>query len=174
LLISFHFNKGTHSATSVTSGPTSRPPDIPTPPPSSSLMMQQLGNGMGTIRGNSSYYRTPVVPPSVPSEYLSRQELGIYSSKKELNQSLNATDSASYGAYPMVNGYRANSNHYNPHQSMSYLMNNSGVLHQNNQSVSEYSGTDTMDKRMANAFIQQQMSYPGGFQLFFYNFIVFA
>ena len=57
------------------------------------LMNMNLGNGMGTIRSSNassasaSYYRAPVAPPSVPSEYLSRQELGIYSSKKELNQS---------------------------------------------------------------------------------------
>jgi hypothetical protein len=42
--------------------------------------------GKASIRSNlsSSYYRTPIIPPSVPSEYLSRQELGIYSSRKEM------------------------------------------------------------------------------------------
>lgn len=120
-----------------------------------------VGNGMGTIRGNSSsYYRAPVVPPSVPSEYLSRQELGIYSSKKELNQSLNAD--SSYGSYPMPNHYNRASNAQNQSNlhSMSYMMNTSGI--QNNPNTSEYSGTDTMDKRMVNAFLQQQLNYPTG------------
>jgi hypothetical protein len=63
---------------------------MPTPPltlKSNQLMSMNLGNGMGTIRSSGASSRMPVAPPSVPSEYLSRQELGIYSSKKELNQS---------------------------------------------------------------------------------------
>jgi abl interactor 2 len=60
----------------------------PTPPLAlKSNMNMNLGNGMGTIRPGGGSSRLPVAPPSVPSEYLSRQELGIYSSKKELNQS---------------------------------------------------------------------------------------
>lgn len=79
------------------------------------LMTLNLGNGMGTIRANAlgtGTCRVPAVaPPSVPSEYLSRQELGIYSSKKELNQSVGAAsnnvgDDSMTGAYGSINPYR--------------------------------------------------------------------
>jgi len=76
----------THSSSGsdIRGAPTIKPP---TPP-----MAQKSGHGSasgGTIRSStsSSYYRPTVAPPSVPSEYLSRQELGIYASKKELNLS---------------------------------------------------------------------------------------
>ncbi len=67
--------------------------------------------------------------PSVPSEYLSRQELGIYSSRKELNDSS--------GIYGTGSSYRRTST-------------------QNQQN--EYSGFDTLDRRNATALIQQLSS----------------
>lgn len=126
--------------------------DMATPPlmlKASTLMSVNSGNGLGTVRstvstGSSYHYRTPVVPPSVPSEYLSRQELGIYSSKKELNQSLGADSlSGAYGAANMSNtsGYRR------PSQTGT---NSSNITYNNS---SEYS--DTMDRRMANNYLQQ-------------------
>ncbi len=86
---------------------------------------------MNTVRstGGSSYYRAPIAPPSVPSEYLSRHELGIYSSRKEL--SLN--DSA--GIYGTSASYRRSS-----------------------QQQNEYSGFDTLDRRNATALMQQLSS----------------
>ena len=119
----------THSSTSGT-------PNIPV----------NLGNGLGTVRstasGAGSYYRTPVAPPSVPSEYLSRQELGIYSSKKELNQSAGAESlSASYGG-PL--NYRRQLSNNNNNTSM--------------QGGNEYSGMETLDRRMTSNYLQQ-LSY---------------
>jgi hypothetical protein len=71
---------------------------LPTPPlvlrSSALLASLNASSGRDTIRSTNSnnssyYYNRPsvsvILPPSVPSEYLSRQELGIYSSKKELN-----------------------------------------------------------------------------------------
>lgn len=103
------------------------------------ILKSNTNNGMGTIRSSNSnsIYRTPVIPPSVPSEYLSRQELGIYSSKKELNQSA-GTESLS-GAYGGMSYRRPSQNN-----SMS-------------QGMSEYS--DTIDRRAANAYLQQMGSY---------------
>ena len=79
-----------HSDAIVTSGFD----DFPTPPLMLKSSLNASSSGRDTIRSttsNSSYYNRPsvsvILPPSVPSEYLSRQELGIYSSKKELNQS---------------------------------------------------------------------------------------
>lgn len=102
-----------------------------------------VGNGLSTVRSTasssgSSYYRTPVAPPSVPSEYLSRQELGIYSSKKELNQSAGAESLS--GGYGGPTGYRRQ------------ISNNSNQI---NNSMSEYSGTETLDRRMTQTYLQQ-------------------
>lgn len=60
---------------------------------SSTIMNINNSAGKASIRSNlsSSYYRTPIIPPSVPSEYLSRQELGIYSSRKEMGMNNNNT-----------------------------------------------------------------------------------
>lgn len=113
-------------------------PDVTSTPP---LMLKSMNvntnNGMGTVRSSNSnsIYRAPVVPPSVPTEYLSRQELGIYSSKKELNQSA-GTESLS-GAYGGMS-YRRPSN-------------NNSLIH------GEYS--DTIDRRAANAYLQQLTGY---------------
>ena len=132
----------THSSSGVTNNSTNssgKAQDVPTPP---LIIKSNPLNGLGTVRSNnsgtSSYYRPPVVPPSVPSEYLSRQELGIYSSKKELNQSAGAE--SLNGAY----GYRR------PSQSSNI---NASINAGNN--ANEYSGTDTLDKRMANTYLQQ-------------------
>jgi hypothetical protein len=130
--------------------------EVPTPPLSlKASAMMSAGNGLSTVRSTgsaaSSYYRTPVIPPSVPSEYLSRQELGIYSSKKELNQSTGTdTISGAYGGPPL--GYRR------PSQTSNNNMNISGMTM--NASNSEYSGADTLDKRIANSYLQQY-SYSG-------------
>ena len=71
--------------------------EFPTPPlmlkSNAIAALNSSSSGRDTVRSTtsgSSYYRPSVsviLPPAVPSEYLSRQELGIYSSKKELNQS---------------------------------------------------------------------------------------
>ena len=66
---------------------------VPTPPlalKANIISCLKDNNGSSSVRSthsSTSYYRAPIIPPSVPSDYLSRQELGIYSSKKELNQS---------------------------------------------------------------------------------------
>lgn len=106
------------SGSDIRGAPTMKPP---TPPLS---IRSMTGNtSSGTVRSTaSSYYRAPIAPPSVPSEYLSRQEIGLYASKKELNIS------DSYGAYRR------------PSQ------------------TSEYSGMDTLDRRMTNPYIQQLSS----------------
>lgn len=119
-------------------------------------------NGLGTVRaaslmsqqsgGSSSggHYRAPVAPPSVPSEYLSRQELGIYSSKKELNQSIGES-SVLHGAYGGMS-YRR------PSQSSA-----------NNMSLSLGGGgdySDTMDRRVAATYMQQFGSnVPGAYTI---------
>lgn len=134
----------THSSSGVQSPnlpPNTKPPDVPNTP---SLKVPNLANGLGTVRStnssNSSYYRTPVAPPSVPSEYLSRQELGIYSSKKELNQSAGSESlSAAYGV-----GYR---------RQQSNTSNN--IMTNNMSTTNEYSGTDTLDRRMTNPYMAQ-------------------
>ena len=114
----------THSSGSdIRGAPTMKPPTPPLTVKSiANTSLNSTNNPGGTIRSTASYYRTPVIPPSVPSEYLSRQELGIYSSKKELN-----TDS--YGG---PTGYRRPS-----------------------QTSGDYSGMDTLDKRLANSYIHQ-------------------
>lgn len=72
----------THSSSGIGSlAPNSKPPDVPTTPLTIKANQSiNAGNGLGTVRSSSStassYYRAPVAPPSVPSEYLSRQELG--------------------------------------------------------------------------------------------------
>ena len=115
----------THSSGSdIRGAPTMKPPTPPLAHKSANTSLNSVTNSGGTIRSTSSYYRTPVAPPSVPSEYLSRQELGIYSSKKELN--------AADGSYGGPTGYRRPS-----------------------QTSGEYSGMDTLDKRLANTYIQQ-------------------
>lgn len=134
----------THSSSSI--GPASQAVAAQTPPlnlKASAALSINSGGGLSTVRstasGNSSYYRTPVVPPSVPSEYLSRQELGIYSSKKELGQSqANPVEStyASYGGPP--SGYPAR------------RASQAGGRAMGGQS--EYA--DTLDRRLANAYIQ--------------------
>jgi abl interactor 2 len=118
----------THSSGSdIRGAPTMKPPTPPlTLKSSANTSLNSVNNSGGTIRSQASYYRTPVVPPSVPSEYLSRQELGIYSSKKELNFD------SSYGG---PTGYRRPS-----------------------QTSGDYSGMDTLDKRLANTYIQQLSS----------------
>ena len=92
----------THSSNGIqptSSGVQQAPDNMATPPPH----LKGINNGLGTIRsinsGSTQYFRTPVAPPSVPSEYLSRQELGIYSSKKELNQSAVADSLSAAGGY---------------------------------------------------------------------------
>lgn len=87
--------------------------DFPTPPlalKSSTLAsLNTNSSGRDTIRSttsnSSSYYNRPsvavILPPSVPSEYLSRQELGIYSSKKELN--LNQSSCSDYLSSSSIN-----------------------------------------------------------------------
>ena len=78
------------------------------------IMSINSGNGQSTVRSNnsasSSYYRQPVVPPSVPSEYLSRQELGIYSSKKEI---LTGNETYASGSYGGPTSYRKSSQIFN-------------------------------------------------------------
>lgn len=121
-------------------------------------------NGMGTVRGpslitqqsttstGSGHYRAPVVPPSVPSEYLSRQELGIYSSKKELNQSLGES-SMLHGAYGGVGGGSGGMSYRRPSQTSNNNMNLS-------LGTGEYS--DTMDRRMASNYMHQFGVNPPG------------
>ncbi len=57
------------------------------------LIKANITSGHSSIRSNSSntYQRAPILPPTVPSEYLSRQELGIYSSRKELGNDFLST-----------------------------------------------------------------------------------
>lgn len=151
----------THSSSGIQNGAGSglinnTPGDMSTPPlhlKSSTILNVNSGNGSATVRSTaSSYYRTPVAPPSVPSEYLSRQELGIYSSKKELNQSAGAdTLSSAYGG-PM--GYKQRPSINNSSLNMP---NNPPI----NTSVNEYSGTDTIDRRMAQTYMQQFNMPPG-------------
>jgi hypothetical protein len=137
----------THSSSSNTNANTSHlssKSEIQTPP----LMLKantvlNVSNGLGTVRSNASsasYYRAPVVPPSVPSEYLSRQELGIYSSKKEMTQQYAGQNDvyASYGGVPSV--YKKNS------------------LQNNNLNNSEYSDAFFNTKR-TGAFNMQDMNY---------------
>ena len=139
----------THSSSSI--GPASQVVAAQTPPlnlKANAVLNINSSGGLSTVRstasGNSSYYRTPVVPPSVPSEYLSRQELGIYSSKRELNQSQTnpAAEStyASYGGPP--SGYPRRSS-----QTGASLV---GRAMGGGQS--EYA--DTLDRRLANVYIQ--------------------
>ncbi len=127
-----------------------------TPPP------HLKGINSGTVRsinsGAAQYFRTPVAPPAVPSEYLSRQELGIYSSKKELNQSAGA-DSLSAAC-----GYGGTPGGYKQRPSINNLgMNISSAA---SSSVNEYSGTDTIDRRMAQTYMQQFNLPPGKLALF--------
>lgn len=140
----------THSSSGMNTsiGPNGKPPDVPTTPLISKapnpILNINPGNGLGTIRSNASsgsyYSRAPVAPPSVPSEYLSRQELGIYSSKKELNQSAGSDSlSAAYG--------------YRRQQSNSSNMNNTIINNMSN--TNEYSGTDTLDRRITNTYLNQ-------------------
>ncbi len=87
--------------------------DFPTPPlalKSSTLSsLNANSSGRDTIRSttsnSSSYYNRPsvavILPPAVPTEYLSRQELGIYSSKKELN--LNQSSCSDYLSSSSIN-----------------------------------------------------------------------
>ena len=143
----------------MSAAPNIKPPDIPTPPLNLKANALNVGNGLGTVRSNASAaysnYRVPVAPPSVPTEYLSRQELGIYSSKKELNQSGNAdTLSAAYGG-PL--GYQVKQR---PSINNSSL-NMTPSLSTSNSNPNEYSGTDTMDRRMAQTYMQQ-FSMPTG------------
>ncbi len=128
------------------------------------------GNGLGTVRSTnstaSSYYRAPVAPPSVPSEYLSRQELGIYSSKKELTQ--NAGTETLSNAYGGPSGYQVKQR-----PSINNLNISSGGMASSNanSNVNEYSGTDTLDRRMAQTYMQQ-FNLPTGkiFSLFLFYF----
>ncbi len=115
----------THSSGSdIRGAPTMKPPTPPMILKSANTSTNSVNSQInGTVRSTASYYRTPVIPPSVPTEYLSRQELGIYSSKKELNTA------DSYGG---PTGYRRPS-----------------------QMSGEYSGMDTLDKRLAHSYIQQ-------------------
>jgi hypothetical protein len=121
----------------------------------------------GTVRSTTSalqqaqqaaqgHYRAPVAPPSVPSEYLSRQELGIYSSKKELNQSAGG-DSLSQGYGGGGMSYRRPSQ--SSQNNMSLNMGASGG------GAGEYS--DTLDRRMANTYMQQfgSAGYPHNQQI---------
>lgn len=117
--------------------------------------------GLNTVRSiNSSqnqYYRTPIIPPSVPSEYLSRQELGIYSSKKELNQSGGADSlSAACGYGGPIGGYKKRPSINNSSMNMPIMGNQSY-----NTNVNEYSGTETLDSRMAQTYMQQLNLNPG-------------
>jgi hypothetical protein len=111
----------THSASSMNAANMSTNNQMlaaQTPPlhlKASTIMSINAGNGQSTVRSNnsassSSYYRTPVAPPSVPSEYLSRQELGIYSSKKEI---LNGNETYASGSYGGPTGYRKSSQVFN-------------------------------------------------------------
>ena len=111
----------THSASSMNTGNLSTNNQMlatQTPPlhlKANTIMSINAGNGQSTVRSNnsassSSYYRTPVAPPSVPSEYLSRQELGIYSSKKEI---LNGNETYASGSYGGPTGYRKTSQAFN-------------------------------------------------------------
>ena len=98
----------THSATTTTTAApaTPPPPQHQTPTSAITAAVCNVTQSGGSVRSvNNAYYRVPVAPPSVPSEYLSRQELGIYSSKKELaaaaanaNANNNISDSGS-GTY---------------------------------------------------------------------------
>lgn len=122
--------------------------------------MKNLGNGLGTIR--PSQHRTPVsvAAPTVPSEYLSRQELGIYSSKKELNQSTGADSlSAAYGG-PM--GYNNRQRPSINNSSLSMPPNASINLNNMSANMNEYSGTDTINRGMAQTYMQfnQQFNQP--------------
>ena len=109
----------THSGSSLNASNAQQMLATQTPPlhlKANAIMNINAGNGQSTVRSNNSasssaYYRPPVVPPSVPSEYLSRQELGIYSSKKEMQMTGNETyASGSYGG-PM--SYRKSSQIFN-------------------------------------------------------------
>ena len=82
----------THSASSMNTAniPTNNQMLATQTPPlhlkANTIMSINASNGQSTVRSNnsassSSYYRTPVAPPSVPSEYLSRQELGKFNIK---------------------------------------------------------------------------------------------
>jgi abl interactor 2 len=130
----------THSSSSLTN--VSKPESSPLIGP---------GNGHGTVRGQSgnSYYRTPVAPPSVPSEYLSRQELGIYSSKKELSQGNNSYSESTYatGAYGGPLGYRRPSQTSNNPNNL--------TLQNNSYNQSEYS--DTIGR--TNNYLQDLNNY---------------
>jgi len=123
------------------------PANVATPP----LALKNLGNGLGTIRQGA--YRTPtsvVEAPTVPSEYLSRQELGIYATKKELNQSGGAESlSAAYGG---PQGYRQRPSITNSSLSMPPSV---------AASVNEYSGTDTINRGLAQTYMQQFSLPPG-------------
>lgn len=137
----------THSSTGIPIN--NSVPDMPTPP-THSKNPSNLSGGTISRSAASAIYRTPVAPPAVPSEYLSRQELGIYSSKKELNQSAGADSlSAAYGG-PM--GYKQRPS-----------INNSSLNMNPNMSsnVNEYSGADTIDLRMAQTYMQQFSMPPG-------------
>ena len=146
----------THSSNGIqptSSGVQQAPDNMATPPPH----LKGINNGLGTIRsinsGSTQYFRTPVAPPSVPSEYLSRQELGIYSSKKELNQSAGADSLSAAGGYGgPPGGYKQRPSINNMNISSAY---------NNNNSVNEYSGTDTIDRRMAHTYMQQLNLPPG-------------
>ncbi|CAF0970828.1 unnamed protein product [Brachionus calyciflorus] len=136
--------QNSYSSTHSTNSTNTKIADVTNTPPlilkSNALMNVNSSNGMGTVRStnSNSIYRTPVIPPSVPTEYLSRQELGIYSSKKELNQSAGAESlSGAYGGM----SYRR------PSQNTSI-----------NQGQSEYS--DTINSRTGNAYLQQLNNFP--------------
>lgn len=145
----------THSSSGVTSSIPVKPADPNTPPlmlKANTIMSVNAGNGLSTVRstassGSSYHYRTPVIPPSVPSEYLSRQELGIYSSKKELNQSA--------GSESLSAAYGSSMSYRRPSHTNTNNLNNSS-----NQTptlpMSEYS--DTMDRRMANTYLNNNNS----------------
>lgn len=138
------------------------------------------GTGTGTVRSNvgsqsingsggSYYQRAPVAPPSVPSEYLSRQELGIYSSKKELNQSINNNttygESGSIYAYGGPVGYNrarqgsqssATGNNFNQQMSSINTTSNSNNGGGYNQG-SEYA--DTLGRGLANVYLHEMSNY---------------
>ncbi len=146
---STHSSNGIQSANPVVQQASE---NVATPPPH----LKVINNG--TVRsinsGKGQYIRTPVAPPSVPSEYMTRQELGIYSSKKELNQSAGADSLSAAG------GYGGPPGGYKQRPSINNLgMNISSAY--NNNSVNEYSGTDTIDRRMAQNYIQQLSLQPG-------------
>ena len=122
----------THSASSVNAN--SQMLAAQTPPlhlKANTIVSINSGNGQSTVRSNnsasSSYYRTPVAPPSVPSEYLSRQELGIYSSKKEI---LNGNETYASGSYGGPTSYRKSSQVFNN------SINSSKVSYRNLQYIS--------------------------------------